>query len=203
MFLPVPTCIAVSGNPRVSEVVIHKVVVQNFLVWRVHFVLCCARLKLALNHSSGLGNTFNCASIFTCLDDCFSEEQGTQTQTFWSGYFRWGGGLPREGVGAKKFGGMYFETQGNQTFWRDPGILLRYSGILPRYVQRIARGAGEKGPRQKTSKIVKKCQTFLTLFDNFRAGQKTSKIVKECQKYFRHFSTIFARHQFSGPFWGL
>ena len=32
--------------------------------------------------------------------------------------FCWGGGLPREGVGAKKFG-MSFETQGNQTFWRD------------------------------------------------------------------------------------
>ena len=66
--------------------------------------------------------------------------------------------------------------------------------------QRIAKGAGGKGPRQKTSKSVKKF--FFTLFDNFRAGQKTSKIVKKCQKYFRHFSTIFARHQFSGPFWG-
>ena len=34
----------------------------------------------------------------------------------------WGGGLPREGVGAKKFG-MSFETQGKQTFWRDiPGV---------------------------------------------------------------------------------
>ena len=57
-------------------------------------------------------------------------------------------------------------------------------------------------PRQKTSKIVKSCQNFLTLFDNFRAGQKSSKVVEKCQKYFRHFSTIFARHQFSGPFWG-
>ena len=45
--------------------------------------------------------------------------------------------------------------------------------------QRIAKGAGGKGPRQKTSKIVKKCQ-----------------------KVFRHFSTTFARHYFSGPFWG-
>ena len=41
----------------------------------------------------------------------------------------WGGGLPREGVGGKKFG-MSFETQGNQTlcgisrdFCRDiPGV---------------------------------------------------------------------------------
>ena len=50
--------------------------------------------------------------------------------------------------------------------------------------------------RQKVSKI------FSAFFDIFRAGQKTSKIVKKCQTYFRHFSTIFARHQFSGPFWG-
>ena len=35
----------------------------------------------------------------------------------------WGGGLPREGVGAKKFG-MSFEAQGNQTFWRDIPILF-------------------------------------------------------------------------------
>ena len=62
--------------------------------------------------------------------------------------------------------------------------------------QWIAKGAGGKGPRQKSSKSVKK------FFDNFRAGQKTSKIVKKCQKHFRHFSTIFARHLFSGPFWG-
>ena len=34
----------------------------------------------------------------------------------------WGGGLPREGVGAKKFG-MSFEAQGIQTFSRDiPGF---------------------------------------------------------------------------------
>ena len=32
--------------------------------------------------------------------------------------------------------------------------------------------------------------------------QKASKIVKKCQKVFRHFSTIFARHHFAGPFWG-
>ena len=43
-------------------------------------------------------------------------------------------------------------------------------------------------------------KSFSTLFDNFRAGQKTSKIVKKCQKVFRHFSTIFARHLFSGLF---
>ena len=43
-------------------------------------------------------------------------------------FFGWGGGLPREGVGAKKFG-MSFETQGNQTFWAGyPGILPGYRG---------------------------------------------------------------------------
>ena len=36
--------------------------------------------------------------------------------------FRWGGGLPREGVGAKKFG-MSLETQGIKLFRRDiPGF---------------------------------------------------------------------------------
>ena len=36
--------------------------------------------------------------------------------------FGWGEGLPREGVGAKKFG-MSFEAQGNSIFWAgDPGI---------------------------------------------------------------------------------
>ena len=32
--------------------------------------------------------------------------------------FGWGGGLPREGAGAKKLG-MSFEIQGNETFGRD------------------------------------------------------------------------------------
>ena len=36
--------------------------------------------------------------------------------------FWWGGGLPREGVGAKKFG-MSLETQGIKLLWRDiPGF---------------------------------------------------------------------------------
>ena len=36
--------------------------------------------------------------------------------------FRWGGGLPREGVGAKKFG-MPLETREIKLFWRDiPGF---------------------------------------------------------------------------------
>ena len=43
--------------------------------------------------------------------------------------FWWGGGLPRERVGAKKFD-TSLETQGNQTFWAGyPGILPGYPGI--------------------------------------------------------------------------
>ena len=42
--------------------------------------------------------------------------------------FWWGGGLPREGVGAKKFG-MSLETQGIKLFWAGyPGILPGYPG---------------------------------------------------------------------------
>ena len=80
--------------------------------------------------------------------------------------------------GGQKFG-IAFKTQGNQTFGRDAlGFLPGYPAVgEPEKFQRIAKGAGGKGPRQKTSKIVKKCQ-----------------------KVFRHFSTIFARHLFSGPF---
>ena len=39
--------------------------------------------------------------------------------------FGWGGGLPREGVGAKKFG-MSFETQGTKLF---RGISRDFAGI--------------------------------------------------------------------------
>ena len=47
--------------------------------------------------------------------------------------FGWGGGLPREGVGAKKFG-MSFETQGNQTFWRDiPGFSWDIPGMPEKF----------------------------------------------------------------------
>ena len=56
------------------------------------------------------------------LRNCIREEKGTQTSTFWSGYFRLGRGLPREGVGAKKFG-MSLETREIKLFWRDiPGF---------------------------------------------------------------------------------
>ena len=75
-------------------------------------------------------------------------------------------------------------------------ICVRLKSADRRRGQRKGATSKNVNDRQKVSKL------FSTLFDIFRAGQKKSKIVKKCQKYFRHFSTIFARHQFSGPFWG-
>ena len=51
--------------------------------------------------------------------------------------------------------------------------------------QRIAKGAGGKGPRQKTSKIVKKCQKV------FRQFSRRAKNVKNRQKVSKSFSTLF------------
>ena len=45
----------------------------------------------------------------------------------------WGGGLPREGVGVKKFS-TSLETQGNQTFWWDiPGFCRDIPGALEKF----------------------------------------------------------------------
>ena len=56
--------------------------------------------------------------------------------------------------------------------------------------QRTAKGAGGKGPRQKTSKVVKKCQKlrFSTLFDHFSrrakkfSGQKWGALISKVSK---------------------
>ena len=57
---------------------------------------------------------------------------------------------------------------------------------------RIAKGAGGKGPRQKMSKIVKKCQKvfrhFSTIFAQGKKHQKSSKSVKKFSDTFRQFS---------------
>ena len=58
-----------------------------------------------------------------------------------------------------------------------------------------------KGPRQKSSKSVK------NIFDTFRHFSRRANNVKNHQRvsktnFFRHFPTILAGHQFSGPFWG-
>ena len=61
----------------------------------------------------------------------------------------------------------------------------------------LQKGPAERGhvkKRQISSKSVKK------FFDTFRQFSRRAKNVKKGQKVFRHFSTIFARHLFSGPF---
>ena len=58
--------------------------------------------------------------------------------------------------------------------------------------QRIAKGAGGKGPCQKTSKIVKKCQKvfrhFSTIFAQGKKRQKSSNSVTKFFDTFRQFS---------------
>ena len=47
--------------------------------------------------------------------------------------FWWGGGLPREGVGAKKFG-MSLETRETKLFWRDiPGFCWNIPGVPEKF----------------------------------------------------------------------
>ena len=70
----------------------------------------------------------------------------------------------------------------------------------PGSVQKVCadrnRGGHVVKNRQKVSK---------NIFDTFLHFSRRAKNVKnrqKCQKYFRHFSTFFVRHPFSGPFWG-
>ena len=79
--------------------------------------------------------------------------------------------------------------------WMSLGLA---KSSLRHFYQRTAKGASEKVSRQKSSKTV---NNIFDAFRRFRTGQEKSKFVKKCQKYFRHFSTFFARHQFSGLFW--
>ena len=84
-------------------------------------------------------------------ESLIKQEKGTQTQIFWSRYLLVGGGLPRQGVGAKKFG-MSLEPQGNQR-WDIPGFCRDIPGApetfekkklvfnsLPRCKGRMKRG---------------------------------------------------------------
>ena len=51
--------------------------------------------------------------------------------------FGWGGGLPSEGAGAKKFG-MSLETQEAQTFWRDiPGFWRDIPGVPEKFETKV------------------------------------------------------------------
>ena len=73
---------------------------------------------------------FKYIAIYTVQEHLLfsGKKKEPKPKLFDSDIFGWGGGLPREGVGAKKFG-MSFETQGNQTFWRDtPGLCPGYPG---------------------------------------------------------------------------
>ena len=73
------------------------------------------------------------------------EEKEPKPKFLGQDIFGWGGGLPREEVGANKFG-MSFESQGNETFWRDiPGFCQDIPG---------APGKFEKIIRESANRIV-------------------------------------------------
>ena len=64
-----------------------------------------------------VGVHLSCFHLFCSLTKKEPKPKLLSPHIFW-----WGGGLPREGVGAKKFG-MSLETQGIKLFWRDiPGF---------------------------------------------------------------------------------
>ena len=69
--------------------------------------------------------------------------------------------------------------------------------------QLTEKGASGEGPHQKTSKIVKKCQKYFRHFSTFFSqGKKLRKSSKKLKNIFDTSRQFFARHQFSGPFWG-
>ena len=77
--------------------------------------------------------------------------------------------------------------------------------ISPLYFhQRIAKGAGGKGPRQKTSKIFKKCQKVFRHFSTiFAQGKKRQKSSKNVKKFFDTFRQFSRGTFFPAPFGGL
>ena len=107
-----------------------------------------------------------------------------------------------------RFCGFWEEKRSPHLFGNQPAP-YRVSQALRHYMpktgnpnifnknQRLAKGAGGKGPRQKTSKIVKKCQKvfrhFSRIFAQGKKRQKSSKSVKKFFDTFRQFShgTIF------------
>ena len=55
-------------------------------------------------------------------------------------HFGWGGGLPREGVGANKFG-MSLETREIKLFWRDiPGFRRDIPGVPEKFEKKKCLG---------------------------------------------------------------
>ena len=90
----------------------------------------------------------------------------------------------RKNINMNKFGGLCREWVGGNF------------GFFFCFLQRIAKGAGGKGPRQKTSKIVEE------FFDTFRQLSRRAKKRQKSSKGVKKFFDTFARHHFSGPFWG-
>ena len=66
--------------------------------------------------------------------------------------------------------------------WRVGSVVVGF-GVF--FYQRAAKGASGKGSRQKTAKVVKKCQKY---FRHFRAGQtKRQKVSKIFSSFFDNF----------------
>ena len=84
---------------------------------------------------------------------------------------------------------------------RNPRTTPTKSAFL-RLISGQQKGAAERGHVKKRQKSTKSVKNIFDTFRHFSHRAKTSRIVKKCQKDFRHLLTIFARHQFSGPFWG-
>ena len=80
--------------------------------------------------------------MITYINVCFRKkkirhEKGSQTQTFVSpDVFWWGGGLPLEGVGAKKFG-MSLEIRETKLFgWDIPGFCWDIPGAPEKFEEK-------------------------------------------------------------------
>ena len=100
--------------------------------------------------------------------------------------------LPEGGSYRNKFLWNYFRGS-----YRNSGFWYRGTSAC---ISGLQKGAGGKGPRQKT---LKKCQKVFRHFSTiFAQGKKRQKSSKSVKTFFRHFSTFFARRHFSGPFWG-
>ena len=99
---------------------------------------------------------------------------------------------PRRGGGGGSVGGGWGQGAGRvsaanwgSSFGGGGGAKYFFFGTE---IQRIAKGAGGKGPRQKTSNIVKSVKKF---FDTFRQFSRRAKNVKNRQKVSKIFSTLF------------
>ena len=86
----------------------------------------------------------------------------------------------------------------NNVLWAGVGTKKPKSVNLPSFLSGPQKGPAERDHGKKRQKV---SQRYSTLFDIFRAGQKV-KDRQKVSKYVRQFSIGFARHQFSGPFWG-